>query len=83
MHMYAAEIALANSSVFENGKHLALGAGAVGAVLIAVPALASRVGRAPATGSYGYGLTRVRLLLGLIFLCIAAAGLVMMAVASR
>jgi hypothetical protein len=73
---------LASSRLFENGKHLALGAGAVGIVLVAVPALASRLGRAPARGSFAYGQNRFNRLLGCISLCLAAAGLVMMAVGS-
>ncbi len=80
--MYAAGMVLASSRVFENGKHLALGAGAVGIVLIAAPALANRVGRAPAKGSLSYGQDRLRRILGYISLCLAAAGLVMMAVGS-
>jgi hypothetical protein len=82
MHLYSARMVLASSSVFEHGKHLALGAGVVGIVAICVPALASRVGRPPARGSLGYGLDRVRFAVGCISLCLAAAGLVMMAVGS-
>jgi hypothetical protein len=78
MHVAAAGLVLASSKTFEDGKHLAIGLG-IAAVVLLVPL--KRVSRrpSPARGSYQWGLDVVRRIGGVVFLCIAVAGLVMMA----
>lgn len=82
MHIDAAGAVLAGSRVFEDGAQLARGFGVVGIVIVGGTALTSRFGRGDPTKA-AYGVPVLWWLIpGWICLCLAAVGLVMMAVGS-
>lgn len=82
MHIYAAGLLVAGSRVYEDGAQLARGCGVVGIVLVGSSALISKFGRGDRTRGAFAPLAFYRTP-GWICLCLAAAGLVMMAVGSR
>jgi hypothetical protein len=82
VHIYVAGLVLAGSRVFEDGAQLARGCGPLGIVLVGISALITRFGRGDTTrAAYGVPVLFWRTI-GWICLCLAAAGLVMMAMGS-